>query len=383
MERKFNYRTAQTSSGRKGTGTDPAAGGAGGNLNATAWFEPSLALYMGGSGPEAGAGAGAGGGGDFDIAGQFPDESGVLGSSFGFNGWEDNLPLSPPATATSLSNALAAAPSVPDVAPSGTGTDNCNREDSEDVDDNKLNDATEDLALALSAQLVALSQRATRAVRRLVRPGGAPLTVSSPEINAVLEDTNTLIRAINNITAPHRERGDNDMTSNGDATTTNSALPFLALTCHQHLVALFHAICDAIYRCQKEQKEHYQQHQQQHQHQSQTQRSRQNSDIGPSSIAQFVMVLQLLMHLINRIDRSLFQNHPSMRHGSRPSTGNISPVTSSDLILSQTAAEGSSPHGGLLDLVQNIVRTIPDEHEKLRQVIQKLQTEIELWLGNG
>jgi hypothetical protein len=332
---------------------------------------------MGGAGPV--AGAGAGGGEDFDIAGQFSDESGVLGGGFGFNGWEDNLPLSPPATTTSLSNARAAAPYMPDVAHSGPGTDICNREDSEDVDDNKLDDAPEDLALALSAQLVALSQRTMRAVRRLVHPEGAYLTVSSPEINAVMEDTNTLIRAINSITAPYRELSDNDMIFNCDATTSNTALPFLALTCHQHLVALFHAICDSINRCQKEQKELYQQLQ--HQYHSPIQRSRQNSDMGPSSIAQFVMVLQLLMHLINRIDRSILQNPPSIRHGSRPSTGNISPVMSSNLILPQIAAEGSSPHGGLLNLVHNSVRTIPDEHEKLRQVIQKLQTELELWLG--
>ncbi|RFU79332.1 fungal zn2-cys6 binuclear cluster domain-containing [Trichoderma arundinaceum] len=303
-----------------------------------AWFEPNLA--------------------EGDFANTASDENSVL-SSVGFSNWAEALqPLSLPATETSLT-ALVALP-TPDIAT--TDTDNC--QDSEDVDENKLSDAADALAL----QLVSLSQRAMRAVRRLIRPGGAPLTVSSPEVNGVLEDTNTLIRIINNITAPDCKGGDTTV----DATTTNSALLFLALTCHQHLIALFRAICDAIYRWQKEQdeqdeqKEHYQRH----------------SDIGPSSVAQFVMVLQLLMHLINRIDRSLLQNHPSKWHDTPLSTDSyITPVTSSDCIQSQATAGDLAPHCSPLILVQDIVGTIPNEHEKLRQVIQKLQADIELWLG--
>lgn len=269
-------------------------------------------------------------------------------------------------------DALAATSALDVVA---TGIDN--HEDCEYLDDNKLSDATDDdHALALSSQLVALSQRATRAMRRLVHRGEAPLTVSSPEVNGALEDTNTLIRIINDIATLDNERGEAVNTS--AATTTNSAVPFLAITCHQHLVALFRAICDAIYRCQKEKDEHYELQDQQ------PNRGGQYSAIGPSSVAQFVMVLQLLMHLINRIDRSLFQSHSSILHGAKSSTGDqIIPATSRASIPSQAAAGGSSPNGGLLILVEDLVRAIPNEHEKLRQAIQKLQTEIELRLGNG
>jgi hypothetical protein len=323
----------------------------------------------------------AGRGGHFaDLLGQFSSDDGVVLSNFGFNGWEENLqplsplllslpvpvPLTPPSTATSASlNALGGA---------SASTDNLEDSEDVDVDDHKLSDFTGEhehehhLTLALSSQLVALSQRATRAMDRLIRPGEAPLTVSSPEVSGALEDTNTLIRIINNITASDCGRGD----STGDSTTTHSLLPLLALTCHQHLVALFRAICEAIYRCQKE---HYQQ--------VQHHRSRQHSDIGPSSVAQFVMVLQLLMHLINRIDRSLFPSNPSMRHGARISSGQIIPITPGDSVQSQALAGSSSTHGGLLVLVQDVVRTIPNEHERLRQIIQKLQTEVELWLGNA
>lgn len=344
VKQRSNQRSVQTSV-RRDTGPGPR------NLNGTSWFEQGLAgaLYPGG--PSLGA--------DFaDQVGQFPDvdESGALA---GFNGWDANLQPFSPTSLNSLAAPSAAAAGPISTAPSTTD----GREDSEDVDDDK--DPTD----ALPSQLTSLSQRATRAMRRLVRPGRAPLTVSSPEVNEALEDTNTLICIINNITAPDRD----DITL--DPTTTDYGLAFSALACHQHLVAVFRAICDAIHRCQQSKKEHQQQHH----------RSRQHSDVGPSSVAQFVMVLQLLMHLINRMDRSLFQNNPSMWHGAGLSTGgHITPVTPNvanhhtiDPIQSEAAAGGSSPHGGLLVLVQDIVGTIPNEHEKLRQVIQKLQTEME------
>jgi hypothetical protein len=348
MERKSNFRTTQPP-GRKGSELTPNENEGRWNGTYMSCFEPNIAglLMEGlGSGMEAGA----------DTFGHFD-----------FGNWEENLkPLSLPATATSLT--ASAAPSTSEVAPAG----NDYGEGSEDADESKPSDETDDLALGLFSQLVALSQRAVRAIGHLARPQGPPLTVLSPEVNGVLEDTNTLIRIINDI----NERGD----MLADETTTNSALPFLALACHQHLVALFHAICDAIYRCQKEQKqqkeqkEHYQQHHQQH-------HRRQHSNIGPSSVAQFVMVLQLLMHLTNRIYRSVFQSQLSTRHGTRSSTdGYITPVVPSDSIPSQTT--GSSPNGVLLGLVQDLVGRIPKEHEKLRQVIHKLQTEIEFGFEN-
>lgn len=350
MKQRSNSRSFQTSAVRRDT--NPGSK----NLNATSWLEQGLAggLYPGrlllGT--------------DADLVDRFPgiDETENMA---GFNGWDAKLrPFSP----TSL-NSLAA-PSGADAGPMSTAPstiDGC--EDSKDIDDDNNKDPTD----ALSSQLTSLSPRATRAIRRLDRPGRAPLTVSSPEVNAALEDTNTLIRIINDITAP-----DCDNTT-PDPATTKCGLAFSALACYKHLVALFRAICDAIHRCIESKKEHQQrQEQQQHHH-----RSRSHSDVGPSSVAQFVMVLQLLMHLINRIDRSLFQKSQPMWHGARLSTGgHINPVTPDtanhiDPMQSEAAMGGSSSPGGLLVLVHDIVGTIPNEHEKLRQLIQKLQTEME------
>lgn len=295
-----------------------------------------------------------------DLVGQFSGvgEGGPVAS---FNGWDANLQPFSPTLFSSLVAPVGTNTGPISTAPSTTDGGH----DSEEIDDNR--DPTD----ALSSQLTSLGQRARRAMRRLVLPDRTPLTVSSPEVNEALEDTNTLIRIMNKITAPDRD----DITIH--PTTTNYSLAFSALACHQHLVALFRAICDAIHRCLQSQKEPRQRHN----------RSGQTSDVGPSSVAQFVMVLQLLMHLINRMDRSLFQSTSSMRHGTRisASTGShLAPVTPStanhvtpDPTRIEAAAGSSVPPGGLLVLVQDIVETIPNEHEKLRQVIQKLQTEME------
>jgi hypothetical protein len=323
------------------------------NPNGTLWFEQGLteALYPGG--PSLGANYA-------DLVGPFPglDESGTVAVA-SFLGWDADADAAPSA-------ANAAAPIS--TAPSATTTTD-GREDSDDSEDVDV-DGDKDSSDALSSQLMSLSRRATRAMRRLVHPVRAPLTVSSPEVNEALEDTNTLIRIINNITAP-----DLDDIALDSSTTTDYGLAFSALACHQHLVALFRAICNAIHRCLQNKKEH----------QQQPHRSRQHSDIWPSTVAQFVMVLQLLLHLINRMDRSLFQNNPSLLHGAGLSTGGyITPITPNitnqhtiDFIQSEAAAGRTSPPSGLLVLVQDIVGTIPNDHEKLRQLIQKLQSEME------
>jgi hypothetical protein len=306
-----------------------------------------------------------------DLVDQFPgiDDNGSVTSNSP-HGWNTSLtPFSP-----TVWNPLAS-PCATDVIPISTalplagdlGSRDRSREDSDDGDD--ITHPTD----ALAAQLVALSQRATRAVRRLARPGRAPLTVSSREVNEALEDTNTLIRIINSITPAERDANKPDPEP---PSPLDHGLAFSALACHQHLVALFRAICDAIHRCLKDQ-------QQQQQQQPQHHLLRQRSDVEPSVIAQFVMVLQLLMHLINRMDRS-FIRIPSWAGPTPSMSGYISPTPSVanhqaiDPIQSDTLSGASAPPSGLLSLVQDIVGAIPNEHVKLRHVIQQLQTEMEL-----
>lgn len=285
----------------------------------------------------------------------------------GLNGWDVNLqPFSP--TSTNPLAALSATDAAVDMGPICTAPAASAADSHEDSgsDDDEVEDGIEPTN-GLSSQLTSLSQRTARAIQRLVRLDRVPLMVSSPEVSEALENTNTLIRIITKVAASGHD---------GDAldpTTTNCGLAFSALACHQQILALFRAICDAIHGCLLSNKEQEQR--------------QQRSDVGPSLVAQFVMVLQLLMHLINRIDRSLFQSTSSIWHGTELSTGggNVAPGTpgpgkcdSTGLIQSSAAAGGSpSSQGGLLVLVYDIVDTIPKEHEKLRQVIRSLQKEME------
>lgn len=226
---------------------------------------------------------------------------------------------------------------------------------------------------ALALQLTTLSQQAAQAVRCLTRSsqGHTPLTVSSPQVNVALEATNSLTSIINNVTASHQ----NDALL--DPATTNLGLAFSALASHQQILALFRAICDDIHLCLQS-KTGYKHHDRQQSN------SRQSCNVGPSAVAQFVMVLQLLMHLINRMDRSLFQNGLSIRHDSMTS-GYITPVTPSmmspftiDPLQTELSSGTTAPQFGLLVLVQDVAGTVNNEHEKLRQSIQQLQTEMEL-----
>ncbi|KAI0506250.1 hypothetical protein F5B22DRAFT_624842 [Xylaria bambusicola] len=280
-----------------------------------------------------------------DALGQFPfDESDI------FHSWDADLQ----GFASSSLNSLLA-PSASDAAlvmPISTAPSSHGEEDDSEYEDE------EDVSDSPFSQLIALSDRVTRSMRCLARPGRAPLTASSPEINGALEDTNILIRIISGLTA-----------SRACEDSQNYGLVFSALACHQHLMALFRVICDVIHRSVQAKRE-----QQKQQHGSRT-------DMGPSSVAQFVMVLQLLTHLINRMDRSLFRGGPVVARGSVG--GYVTPTTpdggDNHTVTFGTSmdCERSSSPDGLLVRVHEIVGKIPSEHDKLRQAIRKLQTDME------
>ncbi|KAL4968125.1 Zn(II)2Cys6 transcription factor domain-containing protein [Aspergillus stella-maris] len=250
--------------------------------------------------------------------------------------------------------------------------------DDDDDDDDNDNDTDNDRATSTSlfSQLTSLSKRTRKAKRRLTRPDQIPLTVSSPEVNEALESTNALLRIMNNIAAPITQC---DITLDTNRSTSDQGLAFLALACHQQLVALFRAICDAVRRWLQHRDDECRNRQRSNSGSS----SSCSSDIGPSSVAQFIMVLQLLIHLINRMDRSLpasrvqNQHNPSLMWPSEEDISSSSSHSHCDPLLPETIASGSPTPGGLLVLVKDIVGTIPHEHENLRQIIQKLQTEME------
>ncbi len=230
-------------------------------------------------------------------------------------------------------------------------------------------DESEGTVDALTGQVMALSTRATRATRQLDRAGSStPLTVNSPVVNEAFEAANALVRIINSIPLANSTSASSQplpRDENEPQPTTDYGLVFLALASHQHVLALFRAISDSIQRSLGSMAPGSEQQQQ-----------ALHGD-GASS-AQFVMVLQLVMHLINRVGRSL-------RMGSRNAAGSGADGQVTGIALLHPheltfGLEGGEESGGsqcVVDLAQDMLRTLPDEHVNLRQVIQRLQTRME------
>ncbi|KAJ4259559.1 hypothetical protein NW762_007488 [Fusarium torreyae] len=311
-----------------------------------------------------------------DLAEQCADLDGAE-----FSGWDGNLDMVPSLSMSSLNTLAApAATASQDVSPTTDHHDNHIEAPEAEDDDDSDNSHGQDTIQEFSLQLAAISQRATRATRRLQRADCPPPTVSSPEVNEAFEDTNNLLRIANNITNTYAHLFDEASSS---LVALDYGLVFSALASHQHLLALFKAICHLIQRCLESMTSA-------NQHRQQQQQRLHDGDIGPSSVAQFVMVLQLLMHLINQMDRNLAQANGPDGHGLETSLGGqatpITPSTGYEDIVQRMLinrgdknnTKGSSQSPCRLPTIGKVVLgAIPDEHKRLRQFIQELQTRIE------
>ncbi|KAK4168084.1 hypothetical protein QBC43DRAFT_127902 [Cladorrhinum sp. PSN259] len=234
---------------------------------------------------------------------------------------------------------------------------------SHEVGDDRMSSA--DSLSGLTAQATTVSAHAVSATRLLLSPGSAPPTVSSPHVNEAFEGTRTLVRIINNIVAMSSDGGD-DLETRPDGSCKAAEIGGLVLTtlaCHQHLLAFFRAICESIERCVESVADD---------------KGNGSSTLhgnGPPSTAQFTMVLQLLVHLINRLDRSLFPARPP------------SPVPSSstsayggagmDMVLSEADEMLLPDTAGIPSIAQALVRAMPSDHLKLRHTILQLQARME------
>ncbi|KAM0336282.1 hypothetical protein ACHAPQ_004280 [Fusarium lateritium] len=183
-----------------------------------------------------------------------------------------------------------------------------------------------------------------------------------------------------------READDDDDSDNSHGHDIIQELSLQLTTISQRATRakrLLHPICHLIQRCLESMTSA-------NQHRQQQQQRLHDRDIGPSSVAQFVMVLQLLTHLINRMDRNLVQVNAADGHGLETSLGGqATPITPSigyqDIIQStlihrrvkDNTTGAAQSHCGLPAIGQVVLGAIPDEHKKLRQFIQELQTRIE------
>lgn len=208
----------------------------------------------------------------------------------------------------------------------------------------------------LAEQLIKLSSEATSATRELeCTIATTPLTVNSAVVNDAFKAANSLVHIINDITQAGGTCSSSEgLSGNGGGRqrAAKDSSIFLILACHQHILALFDAVCNCIKSSLGRTQGTRPQFQPQTLH-----------DIG-SSPAQFIMVLQLIMHLLNRLGRSL-------RMGSlKGSEQDMAVVALDDSGESDTAES-------LLDSAQVMLKGLPNEHVRLIGVIQDLQAYIE------
>lgn len=232
----------------------------------------------------------------------------------------------------------------------------------------------------LTEQLMRMSNWAIGATRELERTSTpAPLTVNSPVVSEAFAAANNLVRVINNIllagstSTGTSTDGSSPQPSSSSSPPTECSPIFLALASHQHMLALFRVFCDCIKRSLGSISEEAMQMQMQPE-EEQRLHAAAGSSSSSSASAQFSMVLQLILHLLNRISRSL-------RMGERRrSTSTSTDPYAYDLTFgmeSRGVEDRNSSSQSIIDSAQLMLRTLPDEHGRLREVIRELQEYIE------
>ncbi|KAL2063568.1 hypothetical protein VTL71DRAFT_5373 [Oculimacula yallundae] len=233
----------------------------------------------------------------------------------------------------------------------------------------------------LTEQLMRMSNWAIGATRELGRTSTpALLTVNSPVVSEAFAAANTLVRIINSILLASSTSTGTNIDGSSPQPSSSSSPPtdyspiFLALASHQHILALFRVLCDSIKRSLGSISEEAMQMQMQPQ-EEQGLHAAIGSSSSSSAPAQFSMVLQLILHLLNRISRSL-----RMGESRRRSTSISTSTDPYDMMFGMESVgvedRNSSPQS-IIDSTQLMLRTLPDEHGRLREVVRELRDYIE------
>ncbi|KAF5635729.1 fungal zn(2)-Cys(6) binuclear cluster domain protein [Fusarium sp. NRRL 52700] len=222
--------------------------------------------------------------------------------------------------------------------------------------------ATPNLSQELTSQAMAVSTKTISATIALLHPGSAPPTVSSQYVNQAFDGTRTLVRIINTMSLIISGEKDEN-TPEGVSGGGIGGLALTILACHRHLLDLFKATCKSIQHCVDEKSRERATFETNHS-------SSLIGDPAPSS-AQFTMVLQLLVHLINRLDRCLFAGTQTI-----PSPGTYQDVM--DLTRTEKNAEELAiDRIGIPGFAQGSITGLSQEHHRLRQIISQLQGQMD------
>lgn len=257
----------------------------------------------------------------------------------------------------------------------------------------------EDSPEVWTARLAALTTQTTQTANHL-GPSNirSPLTVSSPQVDQVFDATSTLLRILGSISESLRVDSSPSPESTSDAArlSQDPCLIFLILACHQRVLGSFQAICDSIHRSLGSMSSH-----QGEEHMTFPWKRTLHSDEGTPCVAQFVMVLQLVSHLLNQLDMALSPSptSSSSRGEELRSSFDFAVTTDADLspswtrsplgsfssnqgnaallLFSQEAdADRKSDAQGFVRLARRFLITVPDQHSSLNNKIRELQDSI-------
>lgn len=214
----------------------------------------------------------------------------------------------------------------------------------------------------LTSQAMAVGTKTISATTALLHPSSAPPTVSSQYVNQAFDGTRSLVRIINTISIIVSREKD-EKRSEGALCCGIGGLALTVLACQQHLLGLFKAICKSIEHCIDEKSREKTAFETNHS-------SSLMGDPAPSS-AQFTMVLQLLVHLINRLDRCLFAGIQT-----KPNANEYQGVM--DLTrMEKNGDELGSDRASISGFAQGSITGLSQQHHRLRQIISQLQGQMD------
>lgn len=183
----------------------------------------------------------------------------------------------------------------------------------------------------------------------------SPASVSSLCVSKALEGTKTWLRIVQgmlSITTPVEPHGAPKEAAVGVncASADLGAMTMMILAGHQNLLSLFGAICGSIEQNLRTMTDRRDSH---------SSKILLQHEALPSA-AQFTMVLQLLLHLVNRVDRVLLSTRDASDGGMEP--------------LHEPHKRSSM---GILSLTQSLIQTMPYAHASLQKTILALQARVE------
>lgn len=264
----------------------------------------------------------------------------------------------------------------------------------------------EDSPEAWTTRLAALATRATQTSRHLAASDiSNPLTVSSPQVEEVFDATNTLLRILDSFSG----RGALSVAASpspasvlsepaaAEVLTRDPGLIFLILACHQRLLDCLQAMCNSISRSLRSMDSSRTKL-----HRTLPWKRTLHGEEGLPCVAQLAMVLQLVSHLLNQLDRALNPSSSvcssfSKGQGSR-SSFDFAATTDPDVCSSWNRSPPGSSNSSqgdaalllfghqeddtirrpnnrqcFMGLAKGVLMTVPDQHTTLNSQIRELQ----------